>query len=93
MNPANDNARILAQAQPLAVSSANCVALTGMSWSWVTRFARAQGVPIWRVGARKQLIPAGPLAEALARVAAATELPTFEDRVAAYNAKIVADLG
>lgn len=65
--PANDNdgASIARHAQPITISSANCLALTGMSWSWVVRFARAHGVPIWRVGSRKQVIPGPQLAAAM----------------------------
>jgi hypothetical protein len=70
----DDLRSVVSRAQPLSISSANCVALTGMSWSWVTRFAREHGVPLWRVGARKQLIPAAQLVAAMERVAA--EAPT-----------------
>lgn len=77
--PANDNS-IARHAQPITISSANCLALTGMSWSWVTRFARAHGVPIWRVGSRKQVIPGAPL---LAAMEAANAAPRTDDDVCA----------
>jgi hypothetical protein len=53
---------------PISVSAANCVAVTGMSWSWVLRFARENGVEVWRVGARKQVVSGPQLAAAMARV-------------------------
>lgn len=86
MNPANDNAVL---ARPIAISSANCVAVTGMSWSWVIRFARAHGVPVWRVGTRKQLVPAAPLAEALERAAASAAPLSYEDEVEAYRRETI----
>lgn len=86
--PANDNAHTLAQ--PITIGSANCVAVTGMSWKWVTRFAQAHGVPVWRVGSRKQLIPAAPLAEAMARAAAEAQPLTFHDEVEAFVAGVAA---
>jgi hypothetical protein len=86
MSASNDNARPM----PIAISSANCVAMTGMSWSWVTRFARANGVAIWRVGVRKQLIPGAALAEAMQRVAATAPELSLDDACAAYEAELIA---
>jgi len=84
---------IASRVHPISISSANCVAVTGMSWSWVTRFARAHGVPIWRIGTRKQLIPAASLLAAMERVAAeatpAREL-TVEEEVEKIKAEITA---
>jgi hypothetical protein len=89
----DDLRSMVSRAQPLSISSANCVALTGMSWSWVTRFAREHGVPLWRVGARKQLIPAAQLVAAMERVAAEaspTRELTVEEELAAIKAKVTA---
>jgi hypothetical protein len=64
-----------------------------MSWSWVTRFAREHGVPLWRVGARKQLIPAAQLVAAMERVASeatTTRELTFQEELAAIEAKVTA---
>lgn len=85
MRPANDNA---VRAHPLAVSSANCVDMTGMSWTWIVRFARAQGVPVWRVGTRKQLVPAAALLAAMERAAADALPASFDDEVEAFKAEI-----
>jgi hypothetical protein len=90
----SENVRSLAtRVHPLSISSANCVAVTGMSWSWVTRFAREHGVPLWRVGARKQLIPAAQLVAAMERVASeatTTRELSFQEELAAIEAKVTA---
>lgn len=57
-------------ALPITISSANCVALTGLSWKWVTRFCREHGVPMLAVGVRKRVVPGAALAAAMQRVAA-----------------------
>jgi hypothetical protein len=41
-----------------------------MSWQWCVRFAREHNVPIWRFGARKQLIPIEPMLAAMERIGA-----------------------
>lgn len=89
MKPANDNSVL---AQPIAVSSANCIAITGMSWTWVLRFARAHSVPLWRVGTRKQLVPAAALAAAMERVAASAQPLSYEDEVEAMKAEIAREM-
>jgi hypothetical protein len=86
---------ITRQVEPLTISSANCLAVTGMSWAWVTRFARSHGVPVWRVGTRKQLVPGAPLAAAMARAAAAVEPPrelSYAEEIARVEANIAAKL-
>jgi hypothetical protein len=78
-------------AAPITISAKNCEQLVGMSWPWVRRFAAANGVPCWRVGNRKHLIPVAPLMAALAR-ASATATPARElsdvERLAALRAKL-----
>ena len=54
----------------LTISASTAQTITGMSWQWCCRFARAHGVTILRVGERKQLIPANELMAAISRVAA-----------------------
>ena len=92
MTPANDNG-ITQRVNAIAISSANCVAVVGMSWSWCIRFARAHDVPIWRVGDRKQLINAHAFEAALARVAAARPAVTEADVMARLEAKYTAKYG
>ncbi len=75
--------------QPIMISATNCEAFTGMSWDWITRFARAHGVPVWRL-ARKHTIPAGALAAALARAAAAAPPTDTADEVAQLREQIAA---
>ncbi len=82
----------LASAQPIAVSCENCVAMTGMSWKWCVRFARANDVPLWRIGPRKHVIPAAPLAAALERAAVAQPPTSTADEVAQLKAQIAAAL-
>lgn len=53
--------------QPLLIGAGNAVAMTGMSWAWVRRFARAHGIPTYRVGPRKQLVDGAALLEAIRR--------------------------
>ena len=79
---------------PISISSANCVAATGMSWSWVMRFAHEHNVPIWRVGTRKQLVAAIPLLAALERAAvrADASVLTFEDELAALERSVAEKL-
>lgn len=94
MTPANDNGSITQRVNAIAISSINCVAVTGMSWSWCIRFARAHDVPIWRVGERKQLINAHAFETALARVAADRALGpmTVESERERIRAEIRAEL-
>jgi hypothetical protein len=77
--------------QPIAISAANCVEMTGMSWTWVTRFARAHDVPIWRV-ARKHLVPAQRLLAALESAAAELAPVCPSDEVERLKAEIAAHL-
>jgi hypothetical protein len=55
---------------PGTISSRTCLDATGMGWAWCRRFAAANGVPCWRVGERKVVIPLAPLMAAVERVAA-----------------------
>lgn len=76
---------------PITISAENCVSMTGMSWDWITRFARVHDVPVWRV-ARKHLIPAPQLSAALQRAATAAAPVTTADEAARLEAEISAKL-
>lgn len=75
----------------VTISADNCDAVTGMSWDWVTRFARTHDVPIWRV-ARKYLIPAAPLTAAIERAAAQMSPASVAEEVARIKAEITAQI-
>jgi hypothetical protein len=81
--------------QPLTIGASNCVLAVGMSWQWVLRFARAHGVPIFRVGDRKQLVSAAPLLAALAahvEAGAQRELSPAEERARMLDALRLEDV-
>jgi hypothetical protein len=65
--------------EPITISARNAEASTGMSWTWVRRFARAHGVPILHVGSRKQLVPAGELLAAMRRTSEQSPEPVLTD--------------
>ena len=92
--PANDNSGSITQrVNAIAISSANCVAITGMSWTWCLRFARAHDVTVWRVGERKQLISAHAFEAALQRVAAERPPVTEADELARLRAEFTRKYG
>jgi len=70
--------RPLPPGTPHAIGPANCEFAIGAPWRWVRDFARAHGVPMWRVGA-KTVIPAAPLLAALEREAARTQPVELDD--------------
>ena len=71
----------------ITITSANCTAVTGMSWKWLRRFARANGVPVWRLS-RRSAIPARQLFEAMEAAAAEQEPATLDQRVEAKLAAL-----
>jgi hypothetical protein len=73
--------------QPLTITSTNCRQMAGVSWEWLTTFARGHGVPIWRVGGRR-LIHVPPLAAALQAASAAATPLTLADEAARWQAEI-----
>ena len=77
-------------AQPIMISSSNCELLLGVSWRWLTRFARAHSVPMWQLGSRR-FVPAAPLAAALERAAAHADPASVAGEVARLKAELAAE--
>jgi multidrug resistance efflux pump len=76
----------------ISISAENCKAATGMSWSWVLRFAQAHGVQVRKL-ARKHLVSARELEAAMDRVAAAEPVAAQDAvRQASQRARLRAEI-
>lgn len=77
--------------QAWTVGRLNAHSAFGMSWEQCLRFARAAGVPVYKVSHKALLIPAKPLFAALERGARAPS--ELADELAAEVAAIERELG